>query len=516
MTSVLPRRGSNQSSVLASGLSLIGAVTTMIVTFGIARLVSQNGLESAGVFFLPTAIVSIAGTTAALGTQTALVYFMPQVLAVGGSPRKLVRLAIGPVLLGSGAVAATVFVLSGPLAELIADERVDDIATVLRILAPTIPAWSLTSALLGATRGLGTINPTVTIQQMARPLAQVIGLVILAVIGRLDPIPISLAWGTPVICAAGATLVATARLGGLSDLGPSAVTATEFWSYARPRAVSTGLQITHERVDVLIVGAMLGTGFAGVYGGLSRFATAGNFIAFALTQAVSPNLRKAITAGDEFAARQLFHWASGWMVLTSWPYLLIVATKFVPLALLLDESYRTDAGLLSILVLGMIVSAVCGPVEIHLLMRGHSTATLSTTAIALVVDVVLVIALADWLGITGAGIAWALSLSSKNLVNTYLSSRWHGVTSASRATLTAAIGSLGAILPIAFLTPNSYSGLMITVIVGGALSIGWIWFNRTVLGFTTPAASGSTSPPQPLSRRSDWASSDRRTSAPLR
>ncbi len=203
------------------------------------------------------------------------------------------------MLVVSGAAAVAVFVLAGPLAELIADERVDDIATVLRILAPTIPAWSLTNALLGATRGLGTINPTVdhpadgqTADSDDRPRHP----------GRCwtgwNRFAISVAWGAPVVLAAGATVVATARLGGLSDLGPSAVTAGEFWSYARPRAISTGLQIAHERVDILIVGAMLGTGLAGVYGGLSRFATAGNFIAFALTQAVSPNLRKAITAGD--------------------------------------------------------------------------------------------------------------------------------------------------------------------------------------------------------------------------
>jgi O-antigen/teichoic acid export membrane protein len=516
VTTLSPRRGTSQSSLLASGLSLAGAVTTMFVTFGIARLVSQNGLEAAGVFFLPTALISIVGTTAALGTQTGLVYFMPRVMTDGGSPRKLVWLAVRPVLLVSGTAAVAVFVVAGPLAELIADERADDIATVLRILAPTIPAWSLTNALLGATRGLGTINPTVAIQQVARPLTQMIGLVALAVADRLEPIAISVAWGAPVVLAAGATVVATARLGGLSDLGHSAVAEGEFWAYARPRAVSTGLQIAHERVDILIVGAVLGTGLAGVYGGLSRFATAGNFIAFALTQAVSPNLRKAITSGDHIAARQLFHWASGWMVLTSWPYLLIVATKFVPLALLLDESYRADAGLLSILVLGMIVSAVCGPVEIHLLMRGRSTATLTTTAVALVVDVVLVVALAGWLGITGAGIAWALSLSFKNLLNTYLSQRWYGITSASRATLIAAIGSMGAILPIAFLTPNNYRGLFVTLVVGGGLWLGWVWINRAVLGFTTPAATVSPSPQRPPSRTTDSASSDRRTSAPLR
>jgi len=462
---------------------MVGAAITLLATFGIARLVSQENVEQAGVFFLTTAIVSIAGTGSSLGTQLAMVYFLPQALdRPEPNPRGLLWVALRPVAIISVSLAVLTFVLASNIGDLIGGSRADDVADVLRLLAPTIPAWAFTNGLLGATRGLGTVTPTVLVQQVGRPLLQVLALIALAVTDSLTPIAIALAWGIPVLLGAAAALAAVVQLGGMEGQGPSEITSPEFWGYARPHALSTSLQIAHERIDVVIVGAVLGPVLAGVYGALSRFATAGNFIAYALTQAISPNLRQAINSGDEKEALRLFHDASSWMVITNWPYLFIVATKFVPLALLLSDDYEADAGILSIIVIGMIISALCGPIELHLLMRGHSKTTLTTTAISLATDVILVLVLADWLGINGAAIAWAVSLSAKNLINTYFSYKRHGVTAFSAPTMLAAVGAIVAVVPIALLTPNNYTGLAITVVVGGILTLTFIWFNRGRLG----------------------------------
>ncbi len=469
----------NQSSIFASGLAMLGAAVTLIATFGIARLVSQDGQEIAGIFFLTTAIVSVAGTGSSLGTQLALVYFMPRAMEQEQpNPRNLLYVALRPVVLVSVVLAILTFTFAYPIGDLISDGRARDVGDVLRILAPAIPAWALSNALLGATRGLGTVTPTVVVQQVGRPLLQILGLVGLAIAGELTPIAIAIAWGAPVIIAALGALGAVVYLGGFAGNGPGHVSSGEFWRYARPNALSTSLQIAHERIDVVIIGALLGSGPAGIYGALTRYATAGNFIAYALTQAISPNLRRAINAGRDVEAKRLFHAASGWMVITNLPYLLIVATKFEPLARLFNAEFVAESDLLTLVVVGMIVSALCGPVELHLLMRGHSTTTLLTTAFSLFVDVALVFILADWLGIKGAAIAWAISLSAKNLINTYFSHRRHGVSSYSRPATVATAGAVLAVLPIALLTPNDFTGLVITTIVGGAFTLGFIWLNR--------------------------------------
>ena len=476
--------GRNQSSVLASGLALIGAATTMVATFGVAKLVSStDSLGDAGVFFLSTSVVSIVGTSMAFGTQVGMVYYMPEALEGDDpNPRGLAKVALLPVLVASLIAAVAVFAVAPVLGDLIGGTRSDDVRDVLRLLSPTIPAWSLTIGILGGTRGLGTQTPTAVIQQIGRPALQVLALLGVVIFGELTATSIALAWGIPVLLALIAAVVAFAALGGLHGSNRPAVESGVYWSFVRPNAVSTSLQIALERGDVLVIGAVLGDVAAGVYGGLSRFATAGNFIGYAITQAVSPNLRKAISSNDDDTVSTLFHRASGWMVIATLPYLLIVAIKTVPLADLIDGKFVPDARLLTLLVLGPIVNALTGPVELHLLMRGHSRTTMKVTALSLVTDMILIVVLGNWFGLAGAAIAWAVSLAGKNLINTYLSQRWHGVTSASRELATAAAIATVAVVPIGLLTPNNFTGLAITLGVGVVLTLSAAGLTRKDLG----------------------------------
>ncbi|MFW2380832.1 MAG: polysaccharide biosynthesis C-terminal domain-containing protein [Acidimicrobiales bacterium] len=476
--------GQNQSSVLASALALLGAAVTMAATFGIARLVSSTDLlGDAGVFFLSTTVISIVGTSTAFGTQIGLVYFMPRVLAQQNpDPRGLAKIALGPVAVASVLAAVVVFALAGVMGDLFGGDRSADVTEVLRLLSPTIPAWSLTNGLLGGTRGLGTQTPTAVIQQIGRPLLQIAGLLAVMAFGELTPRSIALAWGIPVIMAAVASFAALVALGGMHGSGSSPVSSKEYWKFVRPNAVSTALQIALERGDVLVIGAILGEVAAAIYGALSRYATAGNFIGYAITQAVSPNLRRAITAGKEAQVKALFHRAAGWMVIATLPYLLIVAIKTVPLADLISEKYVPDAQLLSVLVIGMVVNALTGPVELHLLMRGHSTTTMKVTALSLVIDIVLIVILGNLFGLWGAAIAWAVSLAGKNLINTYFSGRWYGITSASKEVALASAISVLAVVPVALATPNTYAGLGVTLLVAGILGLGAVVVKREELG----------------------------------
>ncbi len=458
----------------------------MVATFGIAKLVNlPDGLDVAGVFFNTTALVSIIGTSMAFGTQVGLVYFMPRVLTDDRpDPRALLRVALGPVALASFLAALAVFAFSGPLGQLFGGALPDETTAVLKLLAPTIPAWSLTAGFLGATRGLGTVTPTTVIQQVGRPALQIAGLVILAITDSLTPQNIAIAWGIPVVLAAFAAAGAVAYLGGMQTTGAGAVESKEYWSFVRPNAVSNSLQIALERGDQLVIGAVLGTAAAGVYGSLSRFATAGNFIGYAISQAVSPNIRKAVNAGKEEQVLKLFHKAAGWMILATLPYLLIVGIKTVPLAGLLNSELIPDSRLLSFLVIGMVVNVLTGPVELHLLMRGHSKTTMKVTAGSLITDVVLILVLGSWLGLTGAAIAWAISLGGKNLVNTYFSNDWYGVTSFARPAVTAAVIAVLAIVPIGLATPNNNVGLIITLAVGAVIGLGGVVLKRNDLGLS--------------------------------
>ncbi len=468
-----------QSAGTASSLAIAGAVVTTIANFAIAYLVSRDSAEVAGVFFIATAIITILGNSASLGTMTGLVYFMPGHLAdEGAGPRPLITMALRPVVIASSMLAILLVVAANPLAQLVAADRVDQVTDLLRILALTVIPWALTVSSLGATRGLGSHTPTVMVSQVVRPGLQIIALGALLLTGTPPVWAIGVAWAAPVFIGAALAFVYLGRLGGWESRVGEKTSSNEFWSYTRPRAFSAALQVALERIDVVLVGAFVGLNAAGVYGALTRFITAGNFLMYSVAQAVSPGLRRAIANENWTKARHTLQKATGWLVLIAWPYFIAVSLKPEPLARLLSADYVSDASILGLLALGMMFSALSGPIELTLLMLGRSTLALVGVATAIVTDVVLLIVLTPSLGLAGAAIAWSVSVAIQNLINAWFVRREtepradHPLIAPSMRAVTAGAIAAVAVVPVALVTPQSFVGLVIVGLVGGVLTLG--------------------------------------------
>lgn len=473
-----------QSAAAASSWALIGAVITTVSNFVMAYLISTGGLSLAGVFWSATATATILGNSASLGTMTGLVYFLPQELrAERPNPRRLLSYALMPVTVLSVLLMIGVAVGAGAIADQIASDASAQLRTMLVIVAPAIVSWAISQTLLGASRGLGTMTPTVVVSQIMRP-----GLQILAIGGLYlatsDPSPaaIAWAWSLPVHICLIAAVFSVGRLGGYRRGAAATVSAGAFWSYTRFRALSAALQIALERVDVILVSAILGTGPAGIYGSLTRYVSAGNFLIFSVSQAMSAHLRYAITASKLDRAQQLLQRTAGWMVLISWPYFLLLATKAEPLAMLINSAYRVDAGIMIPLALGMLINAYAGPIDIMLLMLGKSQASLAGVALAMVIDVVVLIVLAPRIGLVGAAIAWSCSVVAQNALASWLVYRETGITQfAPPAAITAAIAVI-AVVPVGVLTPNTMGGTVVTTAVAGIITISGALMLRDRIG----------------------------------
>ncbi len=228
-----PRSGAGSrrgSSPRASALvALGGAVVTTVTNFGIALLLVRAGTATAGVFFAATAVITIVGNSAALGTMTGLTYFLPTVLAgPRPDPRSLIGSALRPVVAASTVAAVVLVGVAVPLASVVADDRTAEVATMVRILALAVPFWAVTVTALGATRGLGSAHPTTVVNNVVRPLAQLlaIGAVVATGPGGSPSLTaLALAWAGPVVVGAVIALGAVARLGGLA-VPPRPATAT--------------------------------------------------------------------------------------------------------------------------------------------------------------------------------------------------------------------------------------------------------------------------------------------------
>ncbi len=475
-----------QSNATASSIAVVGAVVTTLASFLVAFLVSQESKGFAGAFFTSTAVATIGGNALAIGTPTALVYFMPQALdGDHPSPRGLILQTLRPLVTLSCLVGAAVFLLASPFADLVAEERVSEITTLVRSFSPAIPAWAITAGLLGATRGLGSMSPTVVVSQVMRPGGQILLLGALYWRGSPTALEVGLAWMIPVVVTMVAAFVAVFRLGGFEGSAPSPVSSAEFWEFARPRSLANALQIALERIDVIFVQALLGADAAGVYGALTRYIAAGNFLIFAVAQAVSVTLRRAIAAANFGHAGRILRQTTAWLVLVAWPYFLVVALKPEPLADILNSEFVADAETLSILALGMMVSAAAGPIDLTLLMLGKSKLSLAGVAVAIVTDIGLLSILAPSSGLAGAAIAWAVSVTAQNLLASYFVHRHSGLTTPSRTWFTAGALALVAAVPISLATPNTFMGLVTTGLAGAAILAGGVLVNLSMFLVST-------------------------------
>lgn len=472
-----------QSNGAATGLAVAGAIVTTITNFGIAILIARVSATLAGLFFTTTAVVTILGNSAGLGTMTGLVYFLPA--ALGGprpNPRALLVLALRPVVVISAATALGLFLGAAPLAAAVAADEAAEATVMLRLLAFAIPFWAVTVTCLGATRGLGSMTPTVLVNQVVRPLGQLLLIGGVLLIDREPSGPaIAVAWSIPVVAAAAVAVTAVARLGGFGGRGPGCVSRREFWHYTRPRALSTAGQIALERIDVVLVSAFAGEAAAGVYGTITRFISAGNFLVFGMGQATSGGLRRALALGDHQRAQRLLRQSTAWMVLLAWPYFLLIATKAEPLAALLHPSFVSGATTLTVLAVAMLAGAFAGPVELTLLMLGRSRWSLASTSLALTLDLGVAWFAIPRFGIVGAAVAWGVAVVAQNSLASILVRQVGGLGAVARPSLIAASGALLAVVPIGLITPDDFGGLVTTSISAGAVLGIWVLLFAPVL-----------------------------------
>ena len=179
---------------------------------------------------------------------------------------------------------------------------------MLRALALVLPVAAAYELVLAATRGAGSMRPTVVVDNVGR-----LGL---QARGRPGDLP-----GRRRRAGARPGLVPAvrARSGGAAGwlrraggaCGPIRRTPTpwrtlarEFWAYTAPRAIARVVQAALKRSDIVLVAALSSPADAALYTAATRFVVLGQLFVQSVQQALSPQLSALFARGDQ-AGRQL-------------------------------------------------------------------------------------------------------------------------------------------------------------------------------------------------------------------
>jgi len=452
--------GAALARVARGGLwNLAGAGAAATTNVLLVLLVTRGAPAGvAGTLFAATSVFLVVATAARLGTATGLVYWVARLRAQGraGEVGRVLRLGLVPVLLAGVLGGAGLWAAAGWVAGWVTPSQSGLMQGYLRGLAVLLPAGAALEAVLAASRGLGTMRATVVVDKLLRPLLQVLATVLVLAVGSLDQL--ALAWALPYAAAAVLAVVwllallgrpgAPAGAPAEAPLGGGPLPAGQFWRFTLPRAASSLVQLSLQRLDVVLVAALAGPVEAAVYTAATRFLVVGQLGGQAVSTAVQPRLAALMAAERVADAGRLYQLATGWVVLVTWPLYLASAVLAEDLVGVFGDGYGAGAAVVRVLALAMLVATACGAVDAVLNMAGRTTWTLANSATALVVMVVVDLLLVPSAGALGAAVGWGLAIGANNLLP-LAQLRWaYGLHPFGRGALTAAALSAAAAVPL--------------------------------------------------------------------
>jgi O-antigen/teichoic acid export membrane protein len=432
---------------------------------------------AAGAFFSATATFVLGVALAKLGSQTSMVYWPARLRAAGDGDAlgRCLRIGLVPVTLAAFGVSAALWFGAAWIPGVGAEPAY---VAQVRALALFLPAAALTDATLAATRGFRVMRPTVVLDRILRPVAQLLLLGGLWLAGAATPVFAAL-WAAPylpVVLLAGYALARLARPA-VTERGPSTVAehafgSGVFWRFAAPRAVASLAQMALQRVDVLLVAAFAGLAPAALYAVAGRFVILGQLVNQGLAQSVQPRLAERLAVDDRAGANALYRQSTAWLVLATWPmYLLVIAYAPVYLGLFGDR-YREGTTIVAILAGAMLVATACGMVDMVLAMGGRTWHNLANVGLALCAMLAVDALLVPSYGALGAAIGLAAAVLTNNLVPLAQVRHGLGLHPFGRATLTAMALAGGCFGAPVLLTGRPTAQLAATLAGGAAYLFG--------------------------------------------
>jgi O-antigen/teichoic acid export membrane protein len=444
------RRGDIRTLVRGGALNAVGIVANALMSFGFGVVIARAlGAGGAGAFFVTLAAFAILQSVSQMGADTGAMRTIARYLALERrrDVPTVVRVGLLPVLLFGSAPAAVLYWMAPTLAQTIVPDRPDEATTYLRILAPVLPIAAGSAIMLGATRGLGVMLPYVVIDKAGRSSLR-LALALLAAALGLGGTAFLVAWIVPVaigfIAAAVwmLALVSRAERAAPSEahVAASGAIAREFWSFSAYRGVAALFRVGLLYAGLLLVGALGSAAEAGGYSAATRIVAAGAFALDAVLVVLGPQISALLALDERERTGLLFQTATAWLTALSFPFFITVAL-FAPLALqIFGEDFTVATTALVILSLAMLIDMATGPVTTVLLMAGRSAWFLLNVIVTLTVNVVANLVLIPPFGVTGAAVAWAVSIVVQNalpLMQVWLSLGLHPF---SRSLAVAALG----------------------------------------------------------------------------
>jgi O-antigen/teichoic acid export membrane protein len=405
-------RALGRASIAALAVFIVGAGLTCVAQLVTARII---GPDSYGVYAYVLAWVTLLGYVSTLGFHVSLLRFVPAYQAKGEwalargviqySQRGTAGTAISIVLIGVCGIVA----LHGSLRPEFA------LSFLLGFAAVPFLAMHLIRASL--VRAFGGIMTALAPERIVRDglLLAIVAAVFWGNLCRLD-----------AILAMGATLLSSIVMLGLDgiflrrlrppalDRAQPAHRAQDWWRPTLPLTVMMIADNLMSRSAVIALGLTGNTRDAGIFAAALSMATVTALPRMAVATAFAPTVSALFALGDQ-TGLQLLSAKAAWLSLlgttcAAIPLLLLAH----PLLALFGRDFVAGAPIVTILVLGQVLAAACGPQQHLITMTGNERTGAAILAVCAGTSFAGCVLLIGSFGMTGAAFATTLTLVAWN------------------------------------------------------------------------------------------------------
>jgi O-antigen/teichoic acid export membrane protein len=409
------RRGQplGRASLAALAVYVVGAGLTCAAQLVTARII---GPDSYGVYAYVLAWVTLLGYLSTLGFHVSLLRFVPAYQAkeqwplargvIQYSQRGAMVTAVAIVLIGLCAIAAAHGSLRPELA----------LTFLLGIAA--VPLLTLHLVAASVVRAFGGIIAALAPEKIVRD-GLLLAIIVAVFWGNLYRLDATLAMGATFL-----SLIVVLSLDRifLRQLRPPALdhakptyAAGEWWRPTLPLTVIMIADNLMSRAAVIALGLVGSTRDAGIFALAFNMAALMSLPRMAVATAFAPTVSALFARGDQAGLQSLSARAACLSLLgsacTAIPLLLLAR----PLLAWFGHDFVAGAPIITILVLGHVFAAACGPQQHLITMTGHERAGAAILAVCAAASFIGCMALIDRFGMTGAAFAMTVTLVGWNV-----------------------------------------------------------------------------------------------------
>lgn len=436
-----------------------------------------------GAFSLAVAVVELAVTVGAIGTKRTLFQFLDQHDPHAGRP--LPHIAIDAAVLVAVTSAALALVVMAAATVTPASVLPPSTARALWILAPMIGGQALLDLFSAATRWRHLIRYEVIGRSIIEPYVGIAATLLAVRVGLTsDGLLIGYVAGTVGALAYVAT-GARRSFGGFS-LGSYRLRAGALMAMLRGTVSNTTtdfLNALYARLDLYLVGALLGEAAAGIYGVARQVRTPIRQVRQSFDGLLTPIVARTLAATGPVKTGEALASAARLILTIQLPVLIVLAALGVPILNAIGPGFAAGYWALVLLAAAESIQGAYGVGDLIFVYRKPELG-LWITAVSIVTGLVAGFALIPWWGVTGAGVSVLVSYGLRALHRRSVLARHFSVkaplTYSAGPLLAAALGTAAALLAARLVTSPSAQYVAVTLtglaVFGGAVMM---WLRAT-------------------------------------